>query len=89
MIYSKIIGQSKPQTIHHIRKLCGLFQGSSFLDDEGELLCVASHDVVDDQQLLTQFSTKNRLCCNLVVLYIYSTTNKIIALPVVLNISFF
>ena len=47
MIYSKIVGQSKPQTIHYIRKFCGLFQGSSFLDDEGDLLRVASHDVVD------------------------------------------
>ena len=51
--------QSKPQNIHHIRKLCELFPGFSFLDDEGDLLRVASHDVIDTSTASVQFSTNN------------------------------
>ena len=47
MTYIKITEQSKPQNIHHIRKLCEFFPGFSFLDDKGELLCFASNDAVD------------------------------------------
>ena len=47
MIYIKNIEQSKPQNIHHIKSLCELFSSVSFLDEEGELLRVASHDVAD------------------------------------------
>ena len=59
MIYTKMTEQSKPQNIHHIRKLCELFPGFSFLDDEGDLLRVASHDVIDTSTASVQFSTNN------------------------------